>query len=124
MIFVYDLVYDQGVCLLYRSVESQRYSPCGKGAVTIVYASYQRPALTGLNRIREDVFPHREKLLADAVKQFLKPEIGNGMSLIGTSVDYVVGNFNRCIHFYQVNQRTVFFETGRGYLSGSDTVAL
>ena len=98
MIFVYDLVYDQGVCLLYRSVESQRYSPCGKGAVTIVYASHQGPALTGFNRICEDVFPHREKLFADAVEQFLKPEIGNGMSLTGTSVDYVVGNFKCCIH--------------------------
>ena len=89
-----------------------------------MYASYQRTALTGFNGIREDVFPYREELLADAVKQVLKTEVGSGMPLTGTSVNDVVGNFKCCIHFYQVSQRTVFFETGRGYLSGSDTVAL
>ena len=37
-------------------------------------------------------------LLTDAVKQFLKAEIGNGMSLTGTSVNYVICNFECSIH--------------------------
>ena len=54
--------------------------------------------MSRFNGIRKDVFPHREKLLTDAIEQILKAEIGNGMSLTGTPVNYIVGNFERCIH--------------------------